>query len=160
MPRKQSLARLDSETPARKPAAPTEALPGSAEKIQVLQARAARREVLFHPQDATLVSSNLRHEFQRAKNNADVAVRVLREDGTVCEQADLSPHAFGSRLRKFRERFGWSKGELARRSGLTQPAVTLAEQGKRLPTLGALVALADAFGVGVDELLGRRVPRG
>ena len=36
----------------RLPAEPTQALPGSDEKIEVLAQRAARGEALFHPQDA------------------------------------------------------------------------------------------------------------
>ncbi|HEY1376691.1 MAG TPA: hypothetical protein VGF55_07845 [Gemmataceae bacterium] len=35
-------------------AAPTEALPGSPEKIAILEERARQRQELWHPQDATL----------------------------------------------------------------------------------------------------------
>ena len=36
------------------PAAPTRALPGSPEKVAILEARANRREALWHPDDAPL----------------------------------------------------------------------------------------------------------
>jgi hypothetical protein len=34
------------------PAAPTRSLPGTAEKVEVLEQRASRREMLWHPNDA------------------------------------------------------------------------------------------------------------
>lgn len=37
------------------PAFPTTALPGSAEKIAILEQRARLRQSLFHPEDATLL---------------------------------------------------------------------------------------------------------
>jgi hypothetical protein len=39
------------------PAAPTTALPGSFEKVAVLQQRASRRETLWHPDDAPFGAS-------------------------------------------------------------------------------------------------------
>lgn len=41
----------DFEGPSSLPGEPTDALPGSEQKIRVMTERAARREQLFHPQD-------------------------------------------------------------------------------------------------------------
>jgi transcriptional regulator with XRE-family HTH domain len=36
--------------------------------------------------------------------------------------------------------------------------LTLIEQGERVPTLAQAIALADTWGIGLDELIGRTVP--
>jgi hypothetical protein len=41
------------------PAAPTSALPGSIEKVAILQQRASRRESLWHPEDAPFAGNTL-----------------------------------------------------------------------------------------------------
>lgn len=46
----------DTHAQGRPTSGPTIALPGTKEKIEVMEARAARHEVLFHPMDATFDS--------------------------------------------------------------------------------------------------------
>ena len=43
---------LDFYGTAELPESPTRALPGSAEKVSILQQRASRRQTLWHPEDA------------------------------------------------------------------------------------------------------------
>lgn len=62
---------------------------------------------------------------------------------------------FRDGLKELREFLGWSQSDLAKRTGLTIPAISHFENGKRLPSFKNLIKLADAFGVTVDRLIGR-----
>jgi transcriptional regulator with XRE-family HTH domain len=48
---------------------------------------------------------------------------------------------------------GWSQAELARQLQISPSAVGMYEQGRREPSLSAVVALSRTFGVSVDYLL-------
>ena len=50
---------------------------------------------------------------------------------------------------------GWSQAELARQLQISPSAVGMYEQGRREPSLSAVVALSQTFGVSVDYLLCR-----
>lgn len=64
----------------------------------------------------------------------------------------------GARLVAARQRLGWSREELAFRAGLSWPAVSQIESGRRThPRPSTLAALAEALGVTVDYLV-RGVP--
>jgi transcriptional regulator with XRE-family HTH domain len=61
------------------------------------------------------------------------------------------------KLKALRNRKGWSQQKLAEETGLSFNTVTKIEQGiGKHPTLKTLVKLADVFGVGLDELVGRK----
>ena len=58
------------------------------------------------------------------------------------------------KLARIRQQRGWTRIELARRVGCTQPYITLLEQGKkRNPSLAMLKRLAKVLGVTIDELV-------
>ena len=59
----------------------------------------------------------------------------------------------GLRIAMLRVEKGWSQAELARRIGVSTSAVGMYEQGRREPSLGLLVRLAQEFGVTTDYLL-------
>ena len=60
-------------------------------------------------------------------------------------------------LKKFRKKAGWSQQKLAEKAGLSYNAITKIEQGAaKKPTIQTMVKIADAFGVSLDELVGRR----
>ena len=59
----------------------------------------------------------------------------------------------GDRIALLRRGRGWSQSELARRLHISASAVGMYEQGRREPSLEAVVELASAFGVSVDYLL-------
>jgi transcriptional regulator with XRE-family HTH domain len=61
---------------------------------------------------------------------------------------------FASRLRDALDKKGWSQGELARRIGLTQPAVSQLTAGKREPSTKVQSDIARALEVDVAWLLG------
>lgn len=59
----------------------------------------------------------------------------------------------GMRIALLRISKGWSQAELARRIGVSASAVGMYEQGRREPSLGLLVRLAQELGVTTDYLL-------
>jgi transcriptional regulator with XRE-family HTH domain len=62
---------------------------------------------------------------------------------------------FGERLKRFREAAGLSQNELARRSGLSTPTISMLESGRRRGVSAANARkLARALVKTVDELLG------
>lgn len=61
------------------------------------------------------------------------------------------------RLKELRKEKGWSQQKLAEKTGLSFNAITKIEQGlAKHPTLKTLIKLAEAFGIGLDELVGRK----
>ena len=65
---------------------------------------------------------------------------------------------FPTRLRELRLKDGRSQRVLSDLCGLHPCAVFRYETGRAVPTVAALVALADYFGVSLDHLLGRDGP--
>lgn len=63
--------------------------------------------------------------------------------------------ALGERIWHYRKMARMSQEELAARVGVSRQAVSKWELGTATPELEKLVALAETFGVSVDELLGR-----
>ncbi|MFA4889169.1 MAG: helix-turn-helix transcriptional regulator [Candidatus Omnitrophota bacterium] len=60
------------------------------------------------------------------------------------------------RLKMIRKKKGLTQQKLAERTGLAFNTITKIEQGiGDSPTLKTLLKLADALGVGLDELVGR-----
>ena len=60
-------------------------------------------------------------------------------------------------VRTYRVRLGWSQDELARQSGLSRAGISAIETGRLVPSTGAALALARAFGCTVEDLF--RLPR-
>jgi len=64
------------------------------------------------------------------------------------------------RLKELRKQHNWTQQKLAERASLSFNAITKTEQGAaEYPTLKTLLKLADAFGIGLDELVGRKITR-
>ncbi len=62
---------------------------------------------------------------------------------------------FHERLRKLREERRMNRATLSELCGLERGAVRRYERGERIPSVPALVALADVFEVSLDYLTGR-----
>ncbi len=56
-------------------------------------------------------------------------------------------------LREIRQRLGLSQSELAKRLKVSQPTITLWENGERKPDIVMVKKIANIFGVTTDELL-------
>ncbi|GAA4005026.1 helix-turn-helix transcriptional regulator [Sphingomonas humi] len=57
-----------------------------------------------------------------------------------------------NRVRDWRERAGWSQGELARRLGVSRQTVNAVETDKYDPSLPLALRMAKLFTVAVDQL--------
>ena len=61
------------------------------------------------------------------------------------------------RLKQLRKKAGWSQQKLAEKAGLSYNVITKIEQGvAKRPTIQTIVKLADAFGISLDALVGRK----
>lgn len=61
----------------------------------------------------------------------------------------------GERILKYRKKAGISQEELADKLNVTRQSISLWETDQTLPSLDNLIALADIFGISMDELCGR-----
>ncbi|MBR4903181.1 MAG: helix-turn-helix transcriptional regulator [Selenomonadaceae bacterium] len=61
---------------------------------------------------------------------------------------------FGARVRIMRQLLGLTQTDLAKKMGLTSPAITAYEKGKRDPSLKNLLQLSKIFNVTSDWLIG------
>ncbi|MCJ7646009.1 helix-turn-helix transcriptional regulator [bacterium] len=60
------------------------------------------------------------------------------------------------RLKELRKKSGWSQQKLAEKAGLSYNTITKIEQGvATMPTIQTMIKIADAFGITLDELVGR-----
>ena len=60
---------------------------------------------------------------------------------------------FARHLRKRRAELGWSQEEVGERSGLTRNYIGMIERGETSPTLDAVEAISEAFGVKPSVML-------
>ena len=61
------------------------------------------------------------------------------------------------KIKDLRKKAGWSQQRLAEETGLSYSVVTKIEQGMaKQPTIQTMIKIADAFGVSLDELVGRK----
>jgi transcriptional regulator with XRE-family HTH domain len=67
----------------------------------------------------------------------------------------LAEDTIGQRIRRARQRKGWTQAELGLRSGLRESMICKYELGHHTPSPKHLSRIADALGVSVDYLLGR-----
>lgn len=72
--------------------------------------------------------------------------------GTSDRRARNLP-GLGRSLLDLRNERGWSRKELAERSGLSYPYISQLENGDREPSFDTLTKLAETFGLAVDALL-------
>jgi len=60
---------------------------------------------------------------------------------------------FSERLKKEREKKGWSQAELAEKIHVSRQSVSKWETGKNYPSIEVIIDLSDLFGITIDELL-------
>jgi len=60
------------------------------------------------------------------------------------------------KVQLLRKKHKWSQQKLAEKAGLSFNVVTKIEQGRaKKPSIETIIKLADAFGITLDELVGR-----
>lgn len=62
------------------------------------------------------------------------------------------------KIKEFRQARGMTQQALADAVHVTKGAVSMWENGIRVPEVSTLLALADVFGVSLDTLVGRQPP--
>ena len=62
---------------------------------------------------------------------------------------------FGNELKTQRELAGLSQSEVAKKTGLTQAAISRWEDDLRIPNIESCILLADLYEISLDELVGR-----
>lgn len=60
---------------------------------------------------------------------------------------------FSERLKKEREKRGWSQTELAEKIHVSRQSVSKWETGKNYPSIEIIIHLSDLFGITIDEML-------
>lgn len=61
------------------------------------------------------------------------------------------------KIKELRTKAGWSQQKLAEKTGLSYSVITKIEQGTaKQPTIQTMIKIADAFGITLDELVGRK----
>lgn len=73
----------------------------------------------------------------------------------VASFAVMDPKKLGERLKKLRKEAGLTQAQLAMCVNLSTGAIGNYEAGTRAPSIDALVAMGEYFGVSIDYLVGR-----
>ena len=66
---------------------------------------------------------------------------------------------YGNDFKSFRKSFNLSQEQLAKKTGISQQAISFCEQNKRKPNMDDCIILADFYGISLDELVGRDIPK-
>lgn len=61
------------------------------------------------------------------------------------------------KVKAYREEKGWNQGELAKKTGLTQGAISQIENKKRMPSLLVLKKIGSVFNTSVEKLIGEPI---
>jgi transcriptional regulator with XRE-family HTH domain len=76
-------------------------------------------------------------------------------DGPSEDAQSLGPRRLGARVKALRQQRGWTLQLASERIGLSRSALSKIEREEMSPTFSALQRLAQGFGLGLIELLGR-----
>jgi transcriptional regulator with XRE-family HTH domain len=83
----------------------------------------------------------------------------VQYDALVDEKAAALAAAVGNRVRQQRQLRGWTLDRLAEVAGVSRRMVVNVEQGVANPSVGTLLRLGDALGVGLPALVERPQPK-
>ena len=71
----------------------------------------------------------------------------------TCPSTSALAVAFGSRVRQERQSRGWTLDQLAEAAGVSRRMVVNVEQGAANPSVGTLLRISDALGIGLPALV-------
>lgn len=74
--------------------------------------------------------------------------------GSPMKACEKTRHAFGQRVRQYRQARGWQLDDLAERIGTTRVSMSRIENGKQNLTFDAMVAISEALAVPLADLVG------
>jgi transcriptional regulator with XRE-family HTH domain len=80
-------------------------------------------------------------------------------DESSFQAASVDLQAVGSRIIDLRNRLGWTQRTLARQTGLRPAQLSKIERSRKIPLLEETVRIAQALGVGLEELVLGKTPR-
>jgi DNA-binding XRE family transcriptional regulator len=144
-------ARQDSGLPALG-GRPTDAMPGTPEKVEVLAARAAGR-VPLHQAGDSYYHEGVLLNWERSYNKVMRRGCVAEENSEVAGSKLTGPAPVAVKVERLRLAAGLSVRALARRVGRPHSSILALEEGRRPLSFTLLVPLADFFGVTLDWLL-------
>lgn len=136
-----------NRTPFRSNFQPTETVPGSEERIRVMQARKAAGQPLFHPGDkkddlAAAIEGVVARNGVIQKTTRAVDIREKSEECNLLHQ----PRKLSSILTIHRKRAGLSIAALSERSGISRRTILNIEHGDHEPTVATVSAILKALG--------------
>jgi DNA-binding XRE family transcriptional regulator len=127
---------------------PTSCLPGTDEKVHVLQERVRLQQPLAQSGDATLDDLGtglVTHRDDQGNQHVDGQCSLLSKT--------FDSIAFGEAVQRHRRRVGLTVRELANRSGIHRDTIYRLERGQHYPTVSTLFELATAIGCAPCTLL-------
>lgn len=83
----------------------------------------------------------------------------MQYDALVDEATAALAEAIGGRVRQERQARGWTLDQLAETAGVSRRMVVNVEQGAANPSVGTLLRISDALGVGLPALVDRPTPK-
>ncbi len=66
-------------------------------------------------------------------------------------------NGLGERLKKLREKFGYSQRTIAKRLKISPSVISGYESGEKSPSLEVLIAISDIYNCSTDYLLGKKM---
>ena len=98
------------------------------------------------------MEDNWRASRPLSRWGADVFSSTLTHSKPYHTEGKKARRRFQTKIRELRERIGMTGAELARRAGVSPPAVTQWENGSRTPATDKLPVIAAVLGCEVSEL--------
>jgi transcriptional regulator with XRE-family HTH domain len=92
--------------------------------------------------------------------NSGCTVGTFTLEGSVPRKKSVKPdQSFGARLASLRHAAGLSQSQFGKQTGVSQRMIAYYEGRAALPPGHVLTVFAEALGVSVDELVGKKPPR-
>lgn len=142
-----------NSTQRRKPLTVANVAPGSAEKVEILAARAEREEELHI--DGDLVGAE-HCQWAERPNGSLKCVGTVESEAVSIRKRNLT---IAGKIFSHMERMRLNRKQVCLRAPIPPATLSRLLRGTRIPHVTVLIALADLFGVSLDSLVGRASPK-